>query len=128
MFAAAISRFASLIDGLASGFFQDPEFRKIIASDLASGQHRNPTGNPFYFTTTYFHRPEELAEEVSSVGFNDVKTLAIEGPVWSAAHFPTIWKEPTQRQKLMEFLSLTEQQPSIQGANAHLMAVGRCSA
>jgi SAM-dependent methyltransferase len=128
LFAAAISRFASLIDGLASGFFQDSEFRKIIAADLASGQHRNPTGNPFYFTTTYFHRPEDLAEEVSSVGFNHVGTLAIEGPVWSVARFPDTWSEPVQRQNLMEFLSLTEQEPSIKGASAHLMAVARRSA
>jgi ubiquinone/menaquinone biosynthesis C-methylase UbiE len=112
LFAAAISRFASLIDGLASGFFKDSEFRKIIAADLASGQHRNPTGNPFYFTTTYFHRPEDLAEEVCSVGFNHVETLAIEGPAWSAAGFADVWTEPIQRQNLMEFLSVTEQQPS----------------
>jgi SAM-dependent methyltransferase len=128
LFAAAISRFASLIDGLASGFFHDSEFRKIIAADLASGQHRNPTGNPFYFTTTYFHRPEDLAEEVCSVGFNHVETLAIEGPAWSAARFPDTWNEPIQRQNLMEFLSLTEQEPSIKGASAHLMAVARRSA
>jgi hypothetical protein len=32
-----------------------------VTADLASGQHRNPTGNPAYFTTAYFHRPEELA-------------------------------------------------------------------
>ena len=67
LFAAAISRFASFMDGLASGFFQDAEFRKIVAADLASGQHRNPTSNPFYFTTSYFHRPEGLADEVCSV-------------------------------------------------------------
>ena len=41
LFAAAISHFASLIDGLSSGFFGDEEFRKIVAGDLASGQHRN---------------------------------------------------------------------------------------
>jgi len=29
--AAAISRFASLIDELARGFFRDGEFRKIVA-------------------------------------------------------------------------------------------------
>jgi ubiquinone/menaquinone biosynthesis C-methylase UbiE len=128
LFAAAISRFASLIDGLASGFFQDPQFRKIIAGDLASGQHRNPTSNPFYFTTTYFHRPEDLSEEVHSVGFDDVETLAIEGPAWSTAQFLDAWGEPTLRQHLMEFLALIEREPSVKGASAHLMAIGhrRC--
>ena len=123
LFAAAVSRFASLIDGLASGFFQDSEFRKIVAADLASGQHRNPMNHPFYFTTAYFHRPEDLAEEVRSVGFDDVETLAVEGPAWSAARFPETWNEPAQRQNLLEFLSLIEREPSVQGASAHLMAV-----
>jgi ubiquinone/menaquinone biosynthesis C-methylase UbiE len=64
LIAAAISRFASLIDGLARGFFRDSDFRKIVARDLATGQHRNPTNQTAHFTTAYFHRPEELAAEV----------------------------------------------------------------
>jgi ubiquinone/menaquinone biosynthesis C-methylase UbiE len=42
LFAASISRFASLIDGLSRGFFQDAEFRKIVEADLTYGLHRNP--------------------------------------------------------------------------------------
>ena len=64
LIAAAISRFASRIDGVARGFFRDSDFRKIVTSDLATGQHRNPTNQTAYFTTAYFHRPEELAAEV----------------------------------------------------------------
>jgi len=121
LFAAAISRFASLLDGLARGFFQDAEFRKIVAEDLASGQHRNPTNDPRYFTTAYFHRPEELAAEVRDGGFDDVEVLAVEGPAWSAGE---AWDDPVQRQSLLEFLSLIEREPSTLGASAHLIAVG----
>ena len=42
---AAISRFASLFDGLARGFLFDPEFRPIVERDLARGpapQSRQP--------------------------------------------------------------------------------------
>jgi SAM-dependent methyltransferase len=124
LFAAAISRFASLIDGLSRGFFQDPEFRKIIADDFASGRHRNPTNHPDYFTTAYFHRPEELEAEVCESGFVRVRVLAVEGPVWSAAHFRQAWGDPSQRKELMEFLSLVEREPCIQGASAHLLALG----
>jgi ubiquinone/menaquinone biosynthesis C-methylase UbiE len=123
LFAAAISRFASLIDGLREGFFQDAEFRKIVAADLASGQHRNSMNHPAYFTTAYFHRPEELTEEVCSAGFCNARILGIEGPAWSAKRFSETWDEPPQREKLMEFLSVIEQEPSIVGASAHLMAV-----
>ena len=87
LFAAAICRFASLIDGLSSGFFRDVEFRKIVAADLASGQHRNPMNHPAYFTTAYFHRPEDLAAEVHDAGFGDIQILAVEGPAWSTALF-----------------------------------------
>jgi len=127
LFAAAISRFGSFIDGLTSGFFRDSDFRKIITADLASGQHRNPTSHPFYFTTAYFHRPEELAAEVRTAGFDDAHILSVEGPAWSAAEFRKSWDDPVQRESLMEFLSLIEREPSIQGASAHLLAVAHRS-
>lgn len=123
LFAAAISRFASLIDGLASGYFRDAEFRKIVAEDIASGQHCNPTNHPAYFTTAYFHRPEDLAAEVHAGGLGDVQIVAIEGPVWSAALFHEAWDDPRQRRSLMEFLSLIEREPSVQAASAHFIAV-----
>ena len=127
LIAAAISRFASLIDGLARRFFSDPEFRKLVASDLATGQHRNPTNQTAYFTTAYFHRPEELATEVQEAGFGDVQILAVEGPVWSVAHLREAWDDPVERKTLMEFLSLIEREPSVHGASAHLVAVAHAS-
>jgi ubiquinone/menaquinone biosynthesis C-methylase UbiE len=123
LLAAAISRLASLIDGLSSGFFRDATFREIVAADLDSGQHRNSTNNPLYFTTAYFHRPEELAAEIKEAGFSEFRVLAVEGPVWSASQFREAWNDPVQREKLMEFLSQIESEPSIQGASAHLIGV-----
>jgi ubiquinone/menaquinone biosynthesis C-methylase UbiE len=126
LFAAAISRFASLMDGLSSGFFEDAEFREIVANDLVSGQHRNPTSNSLYFTTAYLHRPQELASEVQQAGFEETRVLAIEGPVWSSSRFREAWGDPAQQEKLAEFLSLIETEGSIVGASAHLMAVATC--
>lgn len=123
--AAAISRFASLIDGLASRFFKDPEFRKMVAVDLDCGQHRNPSGNPAYFTTAYFHRPEELASEVRNAGFDGVQILAVEGPAWSTAYFEAAWNDPEQRVVILQFLASIESEPSLHGASAHLIAVAQ---
>ncbi len=125
LFAAGISRFASLIDGLSRGFFRDPVFRKIIGGDLRNGLHRNPTENAEYFTTGYFHHPEELATEVSETGFGKVEVLAVEGPVWSATRFRETWGDPSQRKELLEFLSLIEGEPSLLGASGHLIAVAQ---
>src|SRR4029453_1956858 len=57
LFAAAISRYASLVDGLRGPLFDDSVFAAIVARDLAPGQHRNKTGNPPYFTTPFFPTP-----------------------------------------------------------------------
>jgi len=123
LFAAAISRFASLIDGLSRGFFADPAFRDLVAADLASGQHRNPTNHPAYFTTAYFHRPEELASEARNAGFHDVEVLAVDGPAWSAARFGEAWGDGALRRELLEFMALIEREPSMLGSSAHLIAV-----
>jgi ubiquinone/menaquinone biosynthesis C-methylase UbiE len=127
LFAAAISRFASVIAGISFDTFQDADFRTIVATDLASGQHRNPTDQLDYFTTAYFHRPEELATEVRDAGFGDVHILAVEGPAWSGAQFRKAWDDPIQRQSLTEFLSLIEREPSVIGASAHIIAVAHRS-
>jgi len=123
LLAAGISRFASLMDGFASGFFADPVFRSIVDGDLNAGRHQNPTTNPFYFTTAYFHRPEELQEEVRAAGFADVKILAVEGPVWSGAGFAKAWADSMQRRDLLGFLERVEGEASILGASAHLIAL-----
>jgi ubiquinone/menaquinone biosynthesis C-methylase UbiE len=124
LFGAAISRFASLLDGLSTGSFRDAQFREIVAADLASGQHRNPTNNRFYFTTAYFQRPEDLAAEFRQTGFGDVQVLAVEGPAWCTTFFGEAWDNPAQRNDLMKFLSVIEREPSILGASAHMIAVG----
>ena len=125
LFGAAITRFASLLDGLSTGSFRDEQFREIVAADLASGQHRNPTNNPFYFTTAYFHRPEDLAAEFREAGLGEVQVLAVEGPSWCTTFFGEASDNPVQRSDLMKFLSVIEREPSILGASAHMLAVAR---
>ena len=84
MVVAAISRFASTIDGLLRGFLLDSEFEAIVERDVREGQHRNPTGQPEWFTTAYFHLPEELRGEVTEAGFAVEALVGVEGPAWAA--------------------------------------------
>ena len=80
LFAAAISRWASALDGLARDLLPDPRFARIVERDLRDGQHRNPTERLDYFTTAYFHRPEELAAEVEGAGLKMDGVLRDRGP------------------------------------------------
>jgi ubiquinone/menaquinone biosynthesis C-methylase UbiE len=123
LFAAGISRFASLFDSLHSGFFDKPEFAAILQRDLAEGQHRNPTENPTYFTTAFFHRPAELAEEITEAGFLNPEVFSIEGPGWMAQDFERLWADETQRTRLLDCIRKVEREPEILGASSHLLAI-----
>ena len=65
---AAISRFAAAIDGLQKGRLRDPGFQDVLEGSLRDGRHTNPTREPGWFTTAYFHLPDELADEVRAAG------------------------------------------------------------
>jgi ubiquinone/menaquinone biosynthesis C-methylase UbiE len=123
--AAGISRFASLLDGLFRGAVDDPMFRAILDRDLRDGQHRNPTDRPDYFTTAFFHRPHELAEEAREAGLLVEGVRAIEGPVWLVPDLAARWEEPARREQLLDYLRRVESEPEILGVSAHLMLVAR---
>ena len=125
IWAAGISRFASLFDSLSSGFFEDPEFAPILERDLEDGQHRNPTANSTYFTDAYFHKPGELSREFLAAGFQVLEIAAIEGPGWLARDFDRLWNDPVQRERLLTIIRKVEREPSILGASSHIMAIGR---
>jgi len=123
--AAGISRFASLLDGLCRGLIDDERFRAILLRDLDSGDHRNESGDLNFFTTSRFHRPDELAGEIAHAGFVSTEVFAVEGPVWASPNLNERWADLKQREFLMETLRRIEREPSIVGASAHLLAFAR---
>lgn len=124
LFAVAISRFASALDGLFADLHQDPLFRRIVQQDLTTGKHTNPSREPSYFTDSYFHRPEELEQELVQAGFEEVQLLAIEGPAGLLQNFDEHWAEPDRRRWLLETVRSLESEPSVLGVSSHLLAVG----
>lgn len=124
LFAAGISRFASTVDGLVTGNYLDPAFQEIMRNDLDTGQHRNPTDNPAYFTDTFFHHPDELRAEVASAGFEIMGLLAVEGIGYMIKDFDEAWKRDGDRAFLLEIVGKIESEPSLIGASPHMMCVG----
>jgi hypothetical protein len=122
---AAISRYASALDGLTRQLAVDPAFVRIRDQDLRDGQHRNETNHPDYFTTAYFHRPEDLRAELEAAGFKDVGVFGVEGPGWIVSDFERRWADRELRADIMNVARALESEPSILGASAHLLAVGR---
>jgi SAM-dependent methyltransferase len=128
LFAAAISRWASALDGLARDLLQDPRFAKIVERDLRDGQHRNPTERLDYFTTAYFHRPEELAAEVEAAGLILEGVYGLEGPGWILPDVDARMADPRRRSALLNVARALETEPSMLGSSAHLLAVAQPSA
>ena len=125
LMAAAISRYASALDGLSRDLFKDQGFMPIVERDLVDGHHQNPTRNLDYFTTSYLHRPEDLRDEVSSGGFDVEGLYGIEGPGWMLSDFNDRWNDPKRREVLVDVARKLEAEPSMRGASAHLLVVGR---
>ncbi len=121
--AVGVSRFASLLDGLRTGFIAGAEFRSIVEQDLRSGQHRNPdpVGRPQWFTSAYFHRPDELREEMVEAGLLCQGVFAIDGPGWL---YPERFEDLDLRQSILEFVRAVEAEPTLLGVSAHLLVVG----
>jgi ubiquinone/menaquinone biosynthesis C-methylase UbiE len=125
VFAAAISRWASALDGLARDLFRDASFRAIVQRDLSDGQHRNPTDRLDYFTTAYFHRPEELREELIAAELAVDGIFGLEGPGWILPDVTERMADARRRSDLLTVARLLESEPSMAGVSAHLLAVGR---
>jgi ubiquinone/menaquinone biosynthesis C-methylase UbiE len=125
LFAAAISRWASALDGLVRDLLQDPAFAAIVERDIREGQHRNTTGRIDYFTTAYFHRPDDLRAEVASAGLTVDGLFGIEGPGWLLADVSARLEDARRRQDLVRVARLFESEPSVIGVSAHLLAVAR---
>ena len=89
-----INRFAPLLDGISRGFIDDPEFVDIIRHDLEEGQYRGVPGTTRYFTTAFFHRPDELTAEIREAGFHHKGLYSVQGQFSSPPTMKRVWPIP----------------------------------
>jgi SAM-dependent methyltransferase len=121
---ATISRFASLLDGFVKGFYADPLFRPLVERALSDGRHRNPSPERSYFTTAYFHHPDELAAEACEGGLDVERIVAVESPLWMLddARLDAIL---TDVDLLLEMLRRIEEEPGMLAASSHQLTIAR---
>ncbi|GAA1407710.1 class I SAM-dependent methyltransferase [Catellatospora coxensis] len=123
--AATISRYASLLDGFAKGHVDDPVFAGMVDGALTTGVHRNPDEVPNWFTTAYFHRPDELPAEVAEAGLELERIAAIEGPLWTMARLPEILADEQRTAQALAMMRELEGVRELWGAGSHLLTVAR---
>ena len=121
---ATISRFASLFDGFVKDYFSDAWFRPLVEGALADGAHRNAEAGRGWFTTAYFHHPEEIAGEVREAGLAVRRRVAVEGPMWmSGSRLDEILARPDLTDLLLDMMRRIEDEPSLLGASSHILTV-----
>lgn len=125
IFGAAISRFASLFSGMAGGMIFDDQFRQVVEQDLRDGRHENPRPDRDWFTTAYFHHPDELREEASEAGVEVDAVLGVEGIAAWIPRLERSWSDPVQRNIIVEAAAWIEAEATLSGLGPHLLVVCR---
>jgi hypothetical protein len=94
------------------------EIAERLEPVFETGDHDPELG----FTDVHFHLPAELHEEVAAAGVVGVQVLGIEGPLWTAVDAGGETEELFE--SALRAARMTETEPSLLGANPHLLAVG----
>lgn len=122
LLSAHISRFASACDGIQEGSLRNAAFAAIVERDLTDGIRQNPTSRAEWFTTSYFHRPDEIRPEIEVAGLRFGNLIAVEGPGWMNQHLDAWLDDDAAQQRLLHVLRRVETEPTLIGASAHLIA------
>jgi ubiquinone/menaquinone biosynthesis C-methylase UbiE len=117
IFAAAISRFTSTLEGLRWDLLSQPDFKARIDRALNQGQRQGPTA--------YTHLPEELRQEIAEAGFSLEALVAVEGPGWLIPDLDEHLADHVRREHLLHLLKTIEREASLIGTSPHLLGIGR---
>ena len=121
--AKALSRFYPVFEELAGGTPTSLEVLDDTARFLADGQYRNSGDDPAHFTTSYFHRPEELADEIADAGLELRQLVAASGSVKLLPGLSELLDIPEARDHLLSVLRLLEAEPSLLGMSQNFVAI-----
>ena len=124
LIATAVNRFASLIDGLVSGYIDDPAYILILDGDLTDGQHLPGTSTPDgYFTTAFLHLPEELESEIAEAGFRQKALLSVQGPGEYAIELDERLSDLDRREQLLSLIRRVETERTLLGMASHFVVI-----
>lgn len=117
--AIAISRFAFLLDGVATERAFAPGRLDTIRGSVATGSVDGT------FASSWLHRPGELADELADGGFTVEELLGVEGPGWLLGRFGEAWRDEEQRRTLLELAAIVEAERDLVAASTHMIAFAR---
>jgi SAM-dependent methyltransferase len=123
--AAFISRYASLFDGFRRDLIKDHAFEKILLNDLRTGLHTNDTDNIEYFTTAFFHTPQEIHNEISESALIIEKLVAVESAGWLIDNLSEKIKDQVYNERIQKIINLIESNSDLIAISPHIIGIAR---
>jgi SAM-dependent methyltransferase len=122
---AAINRYASLFEHTALAHLHTPRMQASISEIMRTAVYDGKRG----FTLSYFHRAEELTDELHESGLADVEMFGVEGPAWSLLKAVEQHEGDSPSDALFESVltasRLAEPYSELLCASSHLLAIAR---
>jgi SAM-dependent methyltransferase len=121
LFAAAISRWATRIDGIIGKriYLEYP-----AALDLIDEVERTGNLPPLHASafTAYTHRPDDLRAELTEAGFQVADLVSVEGPGLILPDLDARMTDPADRAAILDAARSLERVPELIGFGPHLLA------
>jgi ubiquinone/menaquinone biosynthesis C-methylase UbiE len=121
----AINHTISTITGLLNGMIHNAQFYAMCRGELNTGIHNPPANWPGILPKAFFHKSQELIDEVLEAGFNNLKLFAVEGMVWLDSKYFESRSDPQKKETMMALLRTTEESRELLSLSPHLMVCGR---
>ena len=129
--AAGISKFSSMTWALSVygekknaslvEFLDDPVFFNMIKGEMTTGDHIRPAEYPRFIAESYFTTAEQMKAEITEVGFQVEKAVAVEGCIWFTPHLAEKWEDEASRERLLDIVRITETEPEMMGMSPHFL-------
>ena len=121
----AINHSASSVAGLLNGFIHNPVLYEMCREELTTGLHNAPKGFPGILPSAYYHRPQQLRDELEEAGLTYVDTFAVEGMIWMDKNYFETRGDAKKKDAMMVLLKTTENDQTLLSLSPHMMIAGR---
>ena len=123
LIAAAIGRFAWFCDAVVRDLTREQRVVDSVVASVQTGVSTQDPGPQSFHA--YFHRPDELRDEIAAAQFKSVEIVAVEGIGHLLHEVNQRLADPSSAEPLLELLHHFEGDPAMLGISSHLMAIAR---
>lgn len=129
LFAAAITRWSTALwaasaYGRENDLLGEAAFGRMLRREWATGHHIHEAGSAYRgLGRSYFHRPEELREELAAAGFEGAALHGVVGPGWLVPCLDEAWADPHRREAVLGLVRELGEEEALLGLSTHLLAV-----